>query len=48
MEHTVLLNNGESVTLVGELELVEDHMVLSNGHSTYWSNVLYCRSRVKR
>jgi hypothetical protein len=48
MEHTVLLNNGQSVSLVGELHLVGDFMVLSNGHSTYrfhWSNVAYCRTR---
>jgi hypothetical protein len=48
MEHTVLLNNGDSVTLVGELDLVGDFMVLSNDRVTYrfhWKNVAYCRSR---
>jgi hypothetical protein len=48
MEHTVLLNNGQSVSLVGELELVGDFMVLSNQCVTYrfhWKSVAYCRSR---
>ncbi len=47
----MLLNNGESVSLEGDLELVGDYVVLTNGHATYrfhWLNVLYYRSRVKR
>jgi hypothetical protein len=48
MEHTVLLNNGQSVSLVGEL--VGDFFVLSNGCVTYrfhWKNVAYCRTKNK-
>jgi hypothetical protein len=50
MEHTVLLNNGQSVSLVGELQLVGDFFVLSNERVTYrfhWKNVAYCRTKNK-
>jgi hypothetical protein len=46
-----MLTSGESVTLVGDLELAGDFFVLSNGYATYrfhWSNVTYCRSRENR
>jgi hypothetical protein len=50
MEHTVLLNNGQSVSLVGELHLVGDFFVLSNDRVTYrfhWLSVAYCRTKNK-
>ncbi len=46
----MLLNNGDSVSLVGELQLVGDFFVLSNGCVTYrfhWKNVAYCRTKNK-